>query len=81
MNRAQFSRNKTFEVRRCYATATRTNNNECGMKKAAQQLKESKNVIVICGAGISTPSGLPDFRFDILFVVEAFVKETFIMEI
>ena len=32
------------------------------IKKAAQLLQESKLAVVLTGAGISTPSGIPDFR-------------------
>lgn len=31
-------------------------------EKAAQMIKSSKNVVVLTGAGVSTDSGIPDFR-------------------
>ena len=38
--------------------------NTAGLEHVARLLKTSvvKNVLVVTGAGISTPSGLPDFR-------------------
>lgn len=35
---------------------------ECGVKKTAKLLTEAKNVVVLTGAGMSTESGIPDFR-------------------
>ncbi|WP_028974127.1 Sir2 family NAD-dependent protein deacetylase [Spirochaeta cellobiosiphila] len=32
------------------------------MDEAVQQLKEAKNIVVFTGAGVSTSSGIPDFR-------------------
>lgn len=32
------------------------------IKKLLEWIKESKNIVVFTGAGISTPSGIPDFR-------------------
>uniref|UniRef100_A0A7M5X5M1 Deacetylase sirtuin-type domain-containing protein n=1 Tax=Clytia hemisphaerica TaxID=252671 RepID=A0A7M5X5M1_9CNID len=46
---------------RRYATAINVRNTD-GFNKIADQIKRSENIVVVCGAGISTPSGLPDFR-------------------
>lgn len=35
---------------------------ECGVKRAAKLLTASKNIVVLTGAGMSTESGIPDFR-------------------
>jgi len=32
------------------------------MNEIAQKIKNSKNIVVFTGAGISVPSGIPDFR-------------------
>ena len=37
-------------------------NLEDDLKEASQLLAEAKNVLVVTGAGISTDSGIPDFR-------------------
>jgi NAD-dependent deacetylase len=35
---------------------------EAGISKAASLLKQARHAVVFTGAGISTPSGIPDFR-------------------
>ena len=37
-------------------------NYEMSIRCAADMLKSSKRTVVLTGAGISTPSGIPDFR-------------------
>jgi len=33
-----------------------------GLRNVVHQFKAAKRIVVICGAGISTSSGIPDFR-------------------
>lgn len=55
----------TIFFRRLLSARAGGNGNVRTLKDAAEllQSESAKNVVVVAGAGISTPSGIPDFRF------------------